>query len=152
MKVRFLHEPPVVAPPEPKPGARPLVIMKNEGGAELAGRLEDELTGNDWAELEPEQAAHAAKAGDKRVVALIVNQAFGPWMKYTDELAAHHPDGVVTARRNRYVVGVACAIGRLYGATKAGTELADVPEELRGAVAAMCAEAVIASLPPAGDA
>ena len=152
LKVRFVHEAPEVTPPDPKPGARPLVIMRDEGGTDLAGRLEDELTGNDWAELEPEQAAHAAKAGDQKVVALIVNQAFGPWTKYADELAGHHGDAVVTQRRNRYVVGAACAIGRLYGAAKAGTELANVPDELRGAVAAMCAEAVIASLPPAGDA
>jgi len=59
---------------------------------------------------------------------------------------------VLTQRRNRYVVGAACAIGRLYGAAKQGMEFGDLPDEQRDAVAAMCAEAVIASLPPAADA
>lgn len=148
-KVKFLHEAPEVTPPDPKPGARPLVIFKHEGGADSAGLLEDQLSGNDWADLAPEQAAHAAKAGDNRVVALVVNEAFRPWTRYADELAQNVGDGEVTRRRNRYIVGVACAIGRLHGAAKVGGELAGVPEDMREQVGALCAESVIASLPPA---
>ncbi|MBW3613919.1 MAG: hypothetical protein KY439_01230 [Actinobacteria bacterium] len=149
LKVKFLHEAPEPTPPDPKPGARPLVLLRDEGGPESAGYLEDQITGADWAALEPEQAAHAAKAGDRRVVAIIVNEAFRPWERYADELARNTSDAEVTRRRNRYIVGTACAIGRLYGAAKAGDALAGVADELRETVAALCAESVIASLPPA---
>jgi hypothetical protein len=149
LKVRFVHEAPEPTTPDIKPGARPLVVFKDDGGPDSAGRLEDSLSGNDWAVLEPEQASHAAKAGDQRIVALIVNAGFRPWYRYAEELANNAGNPEVTRRRNRYIVGAACAIGRLYGAAKGGGGLADVPEENREQVAALCAESIIASLPPA---
>src|SRR5437588_571299 len=86
-----------------------------------------------------------SSSGYRRVVAIIVNDTFRPWERYADELARNTSDAEVTRRRNRYVVGTACAIGRLDGATKSGDALAGVPDELRDTVKALCAESVVAS-------
>lgn len=149
LKVRFVHEAPEPTPPDPRPGSRPLVLLKDEGGPDSPGYLEDQITGAEWAAMEPENAAHVAAAGDRRIVAIIVNDGFRPWTRYATELAENASDGEVTRRRNRYIVGTACAIGRLYGAARAGDALAEIPDELRDRVGALCAESVIASLPPA---
>ncbi len=94
-------------------GGRPVVVYAEGPAPDCPGEVIDELTGKEVAELYP-QVSHVAGI-DRRVVLITIHSNYKPWERYASRLAQDTSDATVTRNRNRYITGVAVALGQLNG-------------------------------------
>ncbi len=132
-------------PPPVAAGKMPVVVWDSKATAEVVGEVVDSYTGSEIAAMYSE-AAWAAGAGDRRVLAIILNEKYKPWEKWLEK-ASQASSGAVTRYRNRYVVGVSVGLAEVYGVGRDSTDpLQALDEPTRLRASQVVGNAVIASL------